>query len=78
MFQSLGAATGAMPRARVRGTWHDVAAAIRLALRTQLTRQELPDLSDHLLADIGVSRAAALAEAERLPWDLAPRWSRVR
>ncbi|HVZ06954.1 DUF1127 domain-containing protein [Rhodopila sp.] len=73
MFQSLGAALGTAPRARSSvTTWSGLAAAIRLAIRTQTTRQALPELSDHLLADIGISKAAALAEAERQPWDLMP------
>jgi uncharacterized protein YjiS (DUF1127 family) len=47
--------------------------ALRIALRTYQTRQELPDLSARERADIGVSHATALAEAARLPWDTAPR-----
>jgi uncharacterized protein YjiS (DUF1127 family) len=32
-------------------------------------------LSERELKDIGLSRAAAIAEASRLPWDTAPiRW----
>jgi uncharacterized protein YjiS (DUF1127 family) len=53
-------------------------AVLRTALRTYLTRQALPELTARQalpeltvreLADIGVSSAAALAEAARLPWD---------
>src|SRR3954447_14687322 len=45
---------------------------LRLALRTHLTRQSLPDLSVRELADIGLTTQAALAEAPRLPWDTTP------
>ncbi len=48
-------------------------AAIRLALRTHATRQTLPEMQDHLLADIGLTRADAVAEAARLPWDTSAR-----
>jgi uncharacterized protein YjiS (DUF1127 family) len=53
--------------------WGHLAAAIRRMLRTVTTRQALAELSDHELADIGLHRTTALAEAARLPWDLAPR-----
>jgi len=56
----------------VRG-WDRLTAAIRLALRTHATRQTLPEMPDHLLADIGLTRADAVAEAARLPWDTNPR-----
>ncbi len=51
------------------GGWNHMVAAVTLAWRTHATRQALPELSDHLLADIGLSHSAALAEAARLPWD---------
>src|SRR5258708_39522142 len=44
-------------------------AVLRTALRTYLTRQALPELTVRELADIGVSSAAALAGAARLPQD---------
>ncbi len=47
-------------------------ALVRLALRTYLTRQALPDLSPRELTDIGLSASTAIAEAARLPWDVAP------
>ena len=40
--------------------------------RARLER-ELSQLDDRLLADIGISRADALAEADRAPWDVEPR-----
>jgi uncharacterized protein YjiS (DUF1127 family) len=36
------------------------------------TRRMLAGLDDRMLADIGLSRADALREAERRPWDVAP------
>jgi Domain of unknown function (DUF1127) len=54
------------------GTWGHLVAAVGLALRVHVTRQALPEMPDHLLADIGLSRPTALAEAARLPWDIAP------
>ena len=41
--------------------------------RATVTRRHLARLDDRGLADIGLSRADALAEAARLPWDLEPR-----
>ncbi|MBS0639272.1 MAG: DUF1127 domain-containing protein [Acetobacteraceae bacterium] len=72
MFQTGAAVFGSTSQALRPRPWADFAAAVRLAIRTQVTRQQLPDLPDHILADIGVSRSAALAEAARQPWDLTP------
>jgi len=72
MSQSISAGFSSR-RAYGRGALSQLAAAVRLAVRAQHTRRVLRDLSDHELDDIGVSRAAALLEAERMPWDLGPR-----
>jgi uncharacterized protein YjiS (DUF1127 family) len=45
---------------------------LRLAFRAYVTRKALPELTPRERADIGVSSAAALAEAARLPWDVNP------
>jgi uncharacterized protein YjiS (DUF1127 family) len=45
---------------------------LRIALRTYLTRQALPDLSARELDDLGISSGNAITEAARLPWDTAP------
>lgn len=37
------------------------------------SRRQLAALDDRLLSDIGISRAEALEEASRAPWDLVPR-----
>jgi uncharacterized protein YjiS (DUF1127 family) len=47
-------------------------AALRLAVRTHLTRQALPELTARELSDVGLTRHAALDEAARLPWDTDP------
>lgn len=46
--------------------------AAGVALRTVLTRRELDELDDRVLADIGLSRGEAEKEARRAPWDLGP------
>ena len=38
------------------------------------SRRRLADLDDHLLRDIGLDRADALAEAERQPWNAPSHW----
>jgi uncharacterized protein YjiS (DUF1127 family) len=43
-----------------------------LALHRQ--RRRLAALDDHLLRDIGLTRAEATAEAQRLLWDVPPHW----
>jgi uncharacterized protein YjiS (DUF1127 family) len=73
---SLGTASRVTSRATANGTFSDFAHAVRLVARTLLTRRDLPELSDQMLADIGVTRSAALAEAARLPWDLTPKYHR--
>jgi uncharacterized protein YjiS (DUF1127 family) len=41
-------------------------------VRAIKSRRQLAQMDDRLLADIGISRAEALREAARPPWDLAP------
>lgn len=48
-------------------------AALRRAIRAAESRRQLAQLDDRMLADIGLGRAEAVAEAERAPWDLSPR-----
>ncbi|MBP9048913.1 MAG: DUF1127 domain-containing protein [Tabrizicola sp.] len=38
------------------------------------SRHSLRLLDDHLLRDIGVTRAEALSEADRAPWDAPGHW----
>lgn len=46
---------------------------VRTALHAAASRRQLAQLDDRMLADIGLGRAEAIAEADRAPWDLAPR-----
>jgi uncharacterized protein YjiS (DUF1127 family) len=45
---------------------------LRRTLEAARTRRILSDLDPRLLKDIGISRADAMQEAARAPWDLAP------
>ena len=47
-------------------------AFLRLVLRTWQTRRALLEMTPRELSDIGISRAMAIEEASRLPWDTAP------
>ncbi len=44
------------------------------ASRLARSRQALHRLDDHLLADIGLTRAEALSESGRPPWDAPTHW----
>ncbi len=52
--------------------WAHPVYALRLMLRTWRTRRQLLQLTPRELSDIGISRATAIAEAARLPWDIGP------
>lgn len=52
-----------------RGRWRLPLGAMLRAIRT---RRELAEAESWMLRDIGISRAEALAEAKRAPWDLGP------
>jgi uncharacterized protein YjiS (DUF1127 family) len=56
-----------------RATWRPLARAANRAWRNAVTRRELAELDDRMLADIGVTRGAVLAEMDRFPWDDGPR-----
>ena len=45
----------------------------RQAVRLVATRRMLAEMDDRMLADIGIDRAQALTEANRMPWDVDPR-----
>jgi uncharacterized protein YjiS (DUF1127 family) len=57
----------------VRATWRAIMGSANRVWRNAVTRRELAELDDRMLADIGVTRAAVLAEMDRLPWDSRPR-----
>ena len=45
---------------------------LRRTLQAVETRRHLMEMDGRMLADIGISRAEALTEAARAPWDLTP------
>ncbi|WP_439579758.1 DUF1127 domain-containing protein [Elioraea sp.] len=47
-------------------------AALGRMLRAMRTRRQLAGLDDRMLADLAISRADAMREARRAPWDTAP------
>ncbi len=50
-------------------TWLDW---LRRVLHAAESRRELARMDPRMLSDIGISRAEALREAARAPWDLNP------
>ncbi len=52
--------------------------AFGLALRHAVTRRELAELDERMLADIGITRSEAMAEAARTPWDHGTRREQPR
>ena len=46
---------------------------LALGLRAVVTRRDLALLNQRSLEDIGVTRAEAMAELQRAPWDFEPR-----
>ena len=72
------AATGTVPRPR--HALRVLTAAMQRVAHTTASRRTLGDLDDRLLADSGMTRAAAAAAAARAPWDviwLPPRGPRT-
>ncbi len=49
---------------------------LALMVRVASTRKALPEMDERMLADIGITRAEALAEARRAPWDTVVRRGR--
>ena len=45
---------------------------LRLVFRHARSRPALRDMEPRLLADIGVTREQAMAEADRAPWEIGP------
>jgi len=68
-IRTLHAPTLAHTATRPRKTWFHF---LRRALQAIESRRMLAGMDDRMLADIGISRAEALREASRAPWDLAP------
>lgn len=55
---------------RGRQLTRSVATWLRLWLRTVLTRSELAEIDDRMLADLGISRAQAAFELSRALWSV--------
>ncbi|MFN3642500.1 MAG: DUF1127 domain-containing protein [Gemmobacter sp.] len=58
----------------VRGAIAALWSTIRVARGLRRQRARLAGLDDHLLADIGLTRAQAMGEARRPPWDVPAHW----
>ena len=70
MFASLHTSTLTVRRVQTRGTFDGLFAKLRLALTAHAQRQKLATLDDAALADIGLTRTQAFAEASRPLWDV--------
>ncbi len=76
MFASLHTAQLTYRQVQKEGTLDRLARRIALALTARHQRQHLARLDDAALADIGLSRRAARAEAARPVWDVPAEWHR--
>jgi uncharacterized protein YjiS (DUF1127 family) len=61
-----------------RAALRTLARAANRAWRNAVTRREMAELDDRMLADLGITRADVLAEMDRLPWDGRPRGHQPR
>lgn len=52
-------------------------AKVRSLLALRRSRQDLAELPDHLIRDIGLTREAVVAEATRPFWDAPDHWKRL-
>jgi uncharacterized protein YjiS (DUF1127 family) len=68
----LPATTGLAPQLplALRRAWAEFRRAYLVALRAERSRGDLRRLDDRMLADIGISRIQAKAEANRTPWQV--------
>ena len=74
MFASLHTSDYAIGHMPLRGTPRRLLARISTALALRHQRSQLAGLSDAMLEDLGLTRAEALAEAQRPLWDVPARW----
>ncbi|NUB46055.1 DUF1127 domain-containing protein [Fertoebacter nigrum] len=74
MFASLHTASLTLRSMPKGGTLARIAATLQLGLIARRQRAHLGRLDDHALADIGLTRADALAEAARPVWDVPASW----
>lgn len=73
MFASLHTSTLALKRVQWRGG-PGLLTRLRAAIAVSAQRRHLADLDDVRLEDLGLTRAAARAEAARAPWDVPANW----
>ncbi|MGL6209400.1 MAG: DUF1127 domain-containing protein [Paracoccaceae bacterium] len=74
MFASLHTSTLTVRHVQSRGTVASLAARLAQALSVYSQRQKLAALDDAALADIGLTRYEAQAEANRPLWDVPAFW----
>ena len=74
MFASLHTATLATGRVQATGSTSRLMTLLSAAFAAYRQRQVLARLDDRTLADIGLTRAEATAEAARPAWDLPANW----
>ena len=74
MFASLHTSTLAVARVQSRSAFAGWATGLHRAMILRAERKHLATLDDARLADIGLSRADALAEASRPIWDVPRGW----
>ena len=74
MFASLHTASIATGRVSTVGSVPRLLTLVRAAFAAHHQRQFLARLDDRTLADIGLTRNEALAEATRPMWDLPANW----
>ncbi len=74
MFASLHTATLATGRVQAAGSTSRLMTLLLAAFAAYRQRQVLARLDDRTLADIGLTRAEASAEAARPAWDLPGNW----
>lgn len=70
MFASLHTATLATRRVQTVGSAPRLLTLVHAAIAAHRQRQALARLDDRTLADLGLTRDAALAEANRPLWDI--------
>ncbi len=76
MFASLHTAQLTTRRVQTSGIVDGLFNAVRKSLKLRAERRALARLDDAILADIGLTRAEAMMEAERPAWDVPDNWRR--
>ena len=74
MFASLHTSTLAVARVQSRSRLGGLVAVVRDGMALRAQRKYLITLDDARLCDIGLTRAQALAEAQRPIWDVPRGW----